>query len=178
MARSCSGPMSLPSRSTRMRSDRSWSAGFSARGYLPHLALVDTAYGRAVAEETQEGTPGESLPPFGRLQTAIEASRMTGVTSGLPSRVHELTVAKRDHPRASSGGALCRPTVSTHVLSAGVAATYAAISQDCVVPIAWPRRTRVSRPSITRPSMELCSAPSMPRRCAPTARVHVRGFGP
>jgi len=65
-----------------------------------------------------------------------------------------------------------------HVLAAGVAATYAAISQDCVVPIAWPRRTRVSRPAITRPSMELCSAPSRPRRCAPTARVHVRGFGP
>jgi len=42
VARPCSGPMSLPSQSTRMASDRSWSAGFSARGYLPLLALVDT----------------------------------------------------------------------------------------------------------------------------------------
>jgi len=73
--------MSLPSRSTRMRSDRSWGAGFLARGYLPLLALVDTAYGRAVAEETREETPGESLPLFGRLETTIDADRMTRVTS-------------------------------------------------------------------------------------------------
>jgi len=54
---------------------------FSAR--IPDLlALVDMAYGRAVAEETREETPGESLPPFGRLQTTIGASLMTGFTSG------------------------------------------------------------------------------------------------
>lgn len=41
-----------------------------------------------------------------------------------------------------------------------------------------PRFVRQTQPAITRPSMELCSAPSRSRRCAPTARVHVRGFGP
>jgi hypothetical protein len=53
---------------------------FSAR-IRASLALVDTAYGRAVAEETREETPGGSLPPFGRLQTTIDAGRMTRVTS-------------------------------------------------------------------------------------------------
>jgi len=53
---------------------------FSAR--IPALlALVDTAYGRAVAEETREETRGESLPPFAWLQTTIDASRMARVAS-------------------------------------------------------------------------------------------------
>lgn len=45
------------------------------------LALVDTVYGRAVAEETREETRGESLPPFACLQTTIDASRMARVAS-------------------------------------------------------------------------------------------------
>ncbi len=53
---------------------------FSAR--IPALlALVDTAYGRAVVEETREETRGESLPPFACLQTTIDASRMARVAS-------------------------------------------------------------------------------------------------
>jgi hypothetical protein len=45
------------------------------------LALVDTAYGPAVAEETREETRGESLPPFACLQPTIDASRMARVAS-------------------------------------------------------------------------------------------------
>ncbi len=84
---------------------------FSAR--IPALlALVDTAYGPAVAEETREETRGESLPPFACLQTTIDAGRMTRITS----RQDRLTVRRactyaprRGRPRASSGGALCCP---------------------------------------------------------------------
>ena len=57
-----------------------WCRVFSA--WIPALlALVDMAYGRAVAEETREETRGESLPPFACLQATIDASRMTRVAS-------------------------------------------------------------------------------------------------
>jgi hypothetical protein len=81
VARPGSGPMSLPFRSTRMRVGSTVECRvFSAR--IPALlALVDTAYGRAVAEETREETRGESLPAFACLQTTIDASHMTRVAS-------------------------------------------------------------------------------------------------
>ncbi len=39
------------------------------------------AYGRAVAEETREETPGESRPPLAFMRTTINAGRMTRVAS-------------------------------------------------------------------------------------------------
>src|SRR6266540_2647782 len=84
---------------------------FSAR--IPALlALVDTAYGRAVAEETREETRGESLPPFAWLQTTIDASRMARVASrqtGVTVTRAGTYVSKPRPSPASSGGALCRP---------------------------------------------------------------------
>jgi hypothetical protein len=61
-ARPCSGPMSLPSQSTRMCVGSIVEYRIFSARIPPLLALVDRAYGRAVAEETREETPAESLP--------------------------------------------------------------------------------------------------------------------
>ena len=68
------------------------------------------AYGRAVPEETREETPGECLPPFGRLQTTIDASRMTRVAARIdPGRpFEEETTSAFEERRAQTFAALER----------------------------------------------------------------------
>ena len=79
---------------------------------MPLFPLVDRAYGRAVAEETREESPVESLP----LSPSCEP-RLTRAARRV-SRLGEKTVTvtractympKRGRRGTWSGGALCRP---------------------------------------------------------------------
>jgi hypothetical protein len=123
---------------------------------------------------------------------------------GASSVLHRQT-PRRERPRCRSGFALRARAGVAHALVqhrvpvrpkdarilsrtcrrlCRCAAPGCAADQDHVLRVLWiawwppaPSNLDVFTPAITSTSMALCSAPSMPRCCAPTATEYVRGFG-